>query len=195
MEEPTVSDWQETLSFPKSGVMLQFRDRESFLQDAQEIRLEICWDKAAVVTLQDHEWQLSPVIIFHPRGFKLSKLVQVRMPHSALVFYSHGWKITLKSSSSLKNDAIVWKDEDINEVHNNEVSFHADHLLCYVVVGTVYNPKPTKKRFQCAVFGGEGKVGENYTAYLYVFDDCEASLEVWHLTLKRVLIACLTSVN
>ena len=177
MEEPTVNLSQETLSFTKSGVMLQFGDRESFLQDAQGIRLEICWDKAAVVTLQDHEWQLSPVVIFHPRGLKLSKSVQVRIPHSALVFYSHGWNITLKSST-LKNDTIVWKDEDLNEVQNNEVSFLADNLLSYVVVGTVYNSKPTKKRFQCAIFGGEGKVGENYTVYLYVFDDCEASLEV-----------------
>ena len=73
----------------------------------------------------------------------------------------------------------MWKDEESFEVHNNEVSFQVNHLLSYVVVGVSFcNGKPTKKRLQCAVFGGEGKVGVDYTAYLYVFDDCEASLEV-----------------
>ena len=125
--------------------------------------------------------QLSPVIKFHPHGYKLSKPVQVRIPHTALVFQSHGWNIKLKSSS-IQSGGFVWQDEEMSETHNNEVSFQTNSLLCYVVVGTaVYNSKPTKKRLQCAVFGGEGKVGENFTAYLYVFDDCEASLEVWNL--------------
>ena len=76
----------------------------------------------------------------------------------------------------------MWKDEELYEVHNNEVSFQVDYLLTYVVVGvSLHNNKPTKKRLQCAVFGGEGRVGMNYTAYLYVFDDCEASLEVLNL--------------
>ena len=73
----------------------------------------------------------------------------------------------------------MWKDEELYEVHNNEVSFQVNYLCSYVVVGaSLRNDKPTKKRLQCAVFGGEGKVGVDYTAYLYVFDDCEASLEV-----------------
>ena len=47
------------------------------------------------------------------------------------------------------------------------------------VVGTpVRNSGPTKKRFYCAVFGGLTKVGPNYTAYLYLFDECEASFQV-----------------
>lgn len=161
--------------------MLQFIDADSFLTDARGIQLEMCWDKVTVATLQDQEVQLSPVIKFHPHGLKLTKPVQVRIPHSALVFYSHGWNIGLKSST-FQNATIVWKDQEIDEICNNEASFHVDCLHSYVVVGTsVYNSKPTKKRFQCAVFGGEGKVGENYTAYLYVFDDCEASLEVCFL--------------
>lgn len=97
------------------------------------------------------------------------------------MFYSNGWDLKLKSSSLL-DERTVWKDEDVYEVHNNEVSFQVDYLLTYVVVGvSLHNNKPTKKRLQCAVFGGEGRVGVNYTAYIYVFDDCEASLEVLNL--------------
>lgn len=176
-EDPTVKGRQETLSFEKSGVILQFSDPESFVNDAQGVRLKICWDKASTDTLPSHEIQLSPVIKFHPHASKLSKPACVRIPHSALVFFSHGWNIQLKSST-LENGAIVWKEEAVGKIHNNEVSFYSDCLLSYVVVGMpVNNSNPTKKRFQCAVFGGEGKVGENYTVYLYVFDDCEASLE------------------
>jgi len=121
------------------------------------------------------------VVKFHPIGLKLSKPTQVRVPHSALVFYSNGWHVKLQSLT-LHDERAVWKDEERYEVHNNEVSFQVDYLLTYVVVGVSrHNNKPTKKRLQCAVFGGEGRVGVNYTAYLYVFDDCEASLEVLNL--------------
>jgi len=68
----------------------------------------------------------------------------------------------------------------VDKIHDNEVSFYMDCLLSYVVVGTpVYKSlKATKKRFQCAVFGDkECKVGQDYTVYLYLIDDCEASLE------------------
>jgi len=70
LEDPTANGSQETLSFEKSGVMLHFIDADSFLTDARGIRLEMCWDKVTVATLQDHEVQLSPVIKFHPHGFK-----------------------------------------------------------------------------------------------------------------------------
>ena len=98
------------------------------------------------------------------------------------MFYRNGWDLKLKSSTSHEERA-VWKDEEQFEVHNNDVSFQVDCLLTYVVVGVVslHSTKSTKKRLQCAVFGGEGRVGVNYTAYLYVFDDSEASLEVLNL--------------
>ena len=177
LEDPKAYGSQETLSFDKSGVLVQFGDTNSFINDAQGIRLEICWDEN-YMTLQHGEVQLSPVIKFIPYGVQLSKPAQVRIPHSALVFYSNGWEIKLKSST-LHKDSIVWKDEVIYEVHNNEVSFQVDSLYSYVIVGTsLGNNKPTKKRLQCAVFGGEGTVGVDYVAHLYVFDDCEASLEV-----------------
>ena len=118
------------------------------------------------------------MIKFHPYGVQLSKPVQVRIPHSALVLFINGWEIKLKSSRP-HNESIEWREETLFEVHNNEVSFQVDNLSSYVVIGTsLANDKPTKKRLQCAVFGGEGTVGVDYTAYLYVFDDCEASLEV-----------------
>ncbi|XP_078370063.1 uncharacterized protein LOC144653833 [Oculina patagonica] len=168
---------QESLAFEKSGVLVQFSDGQSFFNDAQGVRLEICWVNNFVKTLQPGEVQLSPIIKFHPYELQLSKPAQVKIPHSALVFYSNGWDVKLKSST-LHGEKIVWKNEEQYEVHNNEVSFHADYLLSYVVVGaSLCNDKPTKKRLQCAVFGGEGRVGANYTAYLYIFDDCEASLE------------------
>ena len=178
LEAPTAHGSQETLSFDKSGVSVKFSDTESFLNDGPRVRLEICWNTDVLNTLQDGEVQLSPVIKFHPYGLKLSKAAQVRIPHSALVFYSNGWDLKLKSST-LHDERIVFRDEELYEVHNNEVSFQVNYLLSYVVVGVpLHNNKPTKKRLQCAVFGGEGRVGVNYTAYLYVFDDCEASLEV-----------------
>ena len=181
LEAPTAHGSQETLSFDKSGVLVQFSDAESFFDDGPIVRLEICWNIDVLNTLPDDEVQLSPVVKFHPYGLKLSKPTQVRIPHSALVFYSNGWDLKLKSSN-LHDERAVWKDEELYEVHNNEVSFQVDCLLTYVVVGvSLHNKKPTKKRLQCAVFGGEGRVGENYTAYLYVFDDCEASLEVLNL--------------
>ena len=178
-EEPIADGAQETLSFDKSGVLVQFRDANSFFNDAQGIRLEICWDINSIkVPLQSGEVQLSPVIKFHPYGVQLSKPVQVRIPHSALVLFSNGWEIKLKSSR-LHNESIEWREETLFEVRNNEVSFQMDNLSSYVVIGTsLANDKPTKKRLQCAVFGGEGTVGVDYTTYLYVFDDCEASLEV-----------------
>lgn len=167
------------MAFEKSGVLVQFSDGQSFFNDAQGVRLEICWVNNFVKTLQPGEVQLSPIIKFHPYELQLSKPAQVKIPHSALVFYSNGWDVKLKSST-LHGEKIVWKNEEQYEVHNNEVSFHADYLLSYVVVGaSLCNDKPTKKRLQCAVFGGEGRVGANYTAYLYIFDDCEASLEVF----------------
>lgn len=178
LEDPTAHGSQETLSFDKSGVLLKFSDAQSFFDDAQGIRLEICWDKNFIKTLQHDEVQLSPVVKFHPNGFQLSKPAQVRIPHSALVFYSNGWQLKLKSST-LHGERIVWTDEDLYQVNNNEVSFQVNYLLSYVVVGaSLCNNKPTKKRLQCAVFGGEGRVGVDYTAYVFVFDDCEASLEV-----------------
>lgn len=177
LEEPTAHGAQETLSFEKSGVLVQFNDTQSFFSDAQEIRLEICWDVNCMLSPQSGEVQLSPVIKFHPYGKQLSKPVQVRIPHSALVFLSNDWEIIVKSSLP-HNETIWWKKENQFEVHNNEVSFQVDNLSSYVVIGTsLANGKPTKKRLQCAVFGGEGTVGMDYTAYLYVFDDCEASLE------------------
>ena len=182
LEAPTAHGSQETLSFDKSGVLVKFSDAESFFDDGPRVRLEICWNTDVLNTLPNGEVQLSPVVKFHPYGLKLSKPTQVRIPHSALVFYSNGWDIKLKSST-LHDERVVWKDEELYEVHNNEVSFQVDYLLTYVVVGrsvSLHN-KPTKKRLQCAVFGGEGRVGVNYTAYLYVFDDCEASLEVLNL--------------
>ncbi|XP_068718145.1 uncharacterized protein [Montipora capricornis] len=195
-EDPTVKGQQETLSFEKCGVILQFSDPESFGNDAQGVRLKICWDKASTDTLPSHEIQLSPVIKFHPHASKLSKPVCVRIPHSAFVFFSHGWNIQLKSSM-LENGAIVWKEEAVGEIHNNEVSFYTDCLLSYVVVGmSVNNSNPTKKRFQGGVIGGEGKVGENYAVYLYVFDDCEASLEKImqeEISQKRNLLGSLQS--
>ena len=179
LEEPIADGAQETLSFDKSGVLVQFRDANSFFNDAQGIRLEICWDINSIkVPLQSGEVQLSPVIKFHPYGVQLSKPVQVRIPHSALVLFSNGWEIKLKSSRP-HNESIEWGEETLFEVRNNEVSFQVDNLSSYVVIGTsLANDKPTKKRLQCAVFGGEGTVGADYTAYLYVFDDCEAPLEV-----------------
>ena len=179
LEKPIAHGAQETLSFDKSGVLVQFRDTQSFFSDAQGIRLEICWDvNCIMVPLQSGEVQLSPVIKFHPYGFQISKPVQIKIPHSALVLFSNGWGIKLKSSR-LHNESIVWREENLSEVHNNEVSFQVDSLTSYVVIGTsLANDRPTKKRLQSAVFGGEGTVGVDYTAYLYVFDDCEASLEV-----------------
>ena len=161
-------------------MLVQFSDGESFFDDSPRVRLEICWNTDVLNTLQDGEIQLSPVIKFHPYGLKLSKPAQVRIPHSALVFYSTGWDLKLKSST-LHDERPVWKDEKLYEVYNNEVIFQVDHLLTYVVAGvSLHNNKPTKKRLQCAVFGGsgEGSIGANYRAHLYVFDNCKASLEV-----------------
>lgn len=178
LEDPTVNVSQETLSFEKCGVLLHFNDPHSFFNDAQQIRVEICWDQTSFPASNQDEVQLSPIIKFHPYGIRLSKPVQIRIPHSALVFFTHGWNIKLKSSA-FQNEINEWRDEEVDEISNNDVCYHVDCLLSYVVVGTpAFNSKPNKKRFKCAVFGGEGKVGENYTAYLYVFDDCEASLEV-----------------
>ena len=178
LEDPIVHGSQESLTFEKSGVSLQFSDGQSFFNDAQGVRLEICWVNNFIKTLQHDEVQLSPIVKFHPYGLQLTKPTQVRIPHSALLFYSNGWHLKLKSST-LHGEEIVWKEEELYEVHNNEVSFQVNHLRSYVVVGaSLRNDKPTKKRLQCAVFGGEGRVGVNYTTYLYVFDDCEASLEV-----------------
>ncbi|XP_074621458.1 netrin receptor UNC5B-a-like isoform X3 [Acropora palmata] len=179
-EDPTVSGLQETLCFEKSGVNLQFSDPESFVNDGQGIRSKICWDKALTVSLPSHEIQLSPVVQFYPHGSKLSKPVHATIPHSALMDSSHRWSIGLKSFTLKSGPKIGWKEEIVDKIHDNEVSFYMDCLLSYVVVGTpVYkSSKGTKKRFQCAVFGDkEGKVGQDYTVYLYLIDDCEASLE------------------
>lgn len=179
-EDPTVSGLQETLCFEKSGVNLQFSDPESFVNDGQGIRSKICWDKALTVSLPSHEIQLSPVVQFYPHGSKLSKPVRATIPHSALMDSSHRWSIGLKSFTLKSGPKIGWKEEVVDKIHHNEISFYMDCLLSYVVVGTpVYkSSKGTKKRFQCAVFGDkEGKVGQDYTVYLYLIDDCEASLE------------------
>ena len=123
--------------------------------------------------LQSGEVQLSPVIKSQPYGKQLSKPVQVRIPHSALV-----WHIKPKSSVPHKG-SIAWKRENKFQVHNNKVSFQVDNLTPYVIIGTsLDNGKPTKKRFQGAVFGGVGTVGVDYTAYVYIFDDSESSFEV-----------------
>ena len=180
-EDPTVSGLQETLCFEKSGVNLQFSDPESFVNDGQGIRSKICWDKALTVSLPSQEIQLSPVIQFYSHGSKLSKPVHATIPHSALMDSSHGWSIGLKSFTLKSGPKMDWKDEMVDKIHDCEVSFYMDCLLSYVIVGTpVYKcSRATKKRLQCAVFGGkEGEVGQDYTVYLYLFDDCEASLEV-----------------
>ena len=167
------------ISFNNSGVIVCFNYPENLPNDqVSGIRLEICWDEALPFTLLSDEVQLSPVIQFHPLGLKLSNPFCVTVPHNALVDSSHGWSIGLKSSV-LREGVIVWNNEIVDRINVDNISFHTDCLLSYVVVGTsVRNSVPTKKRFQCAVFGGQGKVGPNYTAYLYLFDECEASLQV-----------------
>ncbi|PFX19993.1 uncharacterized protein LOC111337445 isoform X2 [Stylophora pistillata] len=176
LEDPTTHGSQKTLHFDKSGVLIQFNDASCFFNDSQGIRLEICCDGTSTHRQSD-EVQLSPLIKFHPFGKQLSEQVQVRIPHSALVYLSNGWDIRLKCSVPHK-ESIVWKEENKFQVHNNEVSFQVDNLTSYVIIGKSRdNNKPTKKRFQCAVFGGVGTVGVDYTAYLYVFDDSESSFE------------------
>ena len=166
------------ISFDNSGVIVRFNDPDSLPHEVQGIRSEICWNEVLPITLLSDEVQLSPVIQFHPLGLKLSNPVCVTMPHSALVTSSHGWNIGLKSAV-FNDGAVVWDDKTVDRIDADDLSFHADCLLSYVVVGTqVRNSYPTKKRFYCAVFGGQGKVGPNYTAYLYLFDECEASLRV-----------------
>ena len=177
LEDPTPHGSQETLHFDKSGILIQFNDANCFSSDCRGIQLKICWDENSI-PLQPGEVQLSPVIKFQPYGKQLSKPVQVRIPHSALVYLSNGWNIKPKSSVPHKG-SIVWKGENKFQVHNNEVSFQVDNLTSYVIIGSsLDNGKPTKKRFQCAVFGGVGTVGVDYTAYLYIFDDSESSFEV-----------------
>ena len=168
-------------SFGNSGVIVHFNDYESLPLEVQEVRSEIRWDEAfAINLLSDDEVQLSPVVEFQPHGSRLSNPVCVRIPHSALVDSSHGWSIGLKSSV-LSEGAVVWKDKGVDRIQCNEVSFYMNCLLSYVVVGTpAGNSDPAKKRFYCLVFGGQGKVGSNYSVYLYVVDECDTSLEVWH---------------
>ncbi|XP_066017170.1 uncharacterized protein [Pocillopora verrucosa] len=176
LEDPTPHGSQEILHFDKSGILIQFNDANCFSSDSRGIQLEICWDENSM-PLQSGEVQLSPVIKSQPYGKQLSKPVQVRIPHSALVYLSNGWDIKPKSSVPHKG-SIVWKGENKFQVHNNEVSFQVDNLTSYVIIGTsLDNGKPTKKRFQCAVFGGVGTVGVDYTAYLYNLDDSESSFE------------------
>ena len=164
--------------FDNSGVIVRFNYSESLSHEVQEIGSKICWDEALPITLLSDEVQLSPVIQFDPPGSKLSNPVCVTVPHNALADSSHGWSIGLKSSV-LCEGVIVWNNEIVDRINVDNISFHTDCLLSYVVVGTsVRNSGPTKKRFHCAVFGGQGKVGPNYTAYLYLFDECEASLQV-----------------
>ena len=166
-------------SFDDSGVIVHFNDHESLSLERQDVRSEIHWDEVSAMNLlSDDEVQLSPVVQFHPHGSKLSNPVHVRIPHSALVDSNHGWSIGLKSSV-LSERAIAWKDETVDGTNYHEVSFYINCLLSYVVVGTpVGNSGPTKKRFYCVVFGGQGKVGQNYSVFLYVIDECDLSLEV-----------------
>ena len=178
MEYPIAHGSQETLSFDKSGVMIQFLDPETYLDYAEVITVAISWNKSACPSLHENEIQLSPVIKFHPHGLKLSKEVQVRIPHSAFLFLPHGWTLHLKSSKLEQQGKGSWREIEGYKVHSNELSFMMDNLLSFVVVGKAVSLKPTKKRLQCAIFGGEGRVGMDYKVFLYVFDDCEASLEV-----------------
>ncbi|XP_015758035.1 PREDICTED: uncharacterized protein LOC107337409 isoform X2 [Acropora digitifera] len=174
------------ISFDNSGVIVRFNDHESLPNEVLEITLEICWDEALPFTLLSDEVQLSPVIQFYPPGLKLSNPACVTVPHSALVDSSHGWNIGLKSAV-FSDGAVVWHDKTVDRIYADNLSFQTDCLLSYVVVGTpVRNSYHAKKRFYCAVFGGQGKVGPNYTAYLYLFDECEASLQaISHMSLKQ----------
>ena len=166
------------ISFDNSGVSVHFNNPESLPDEVLGITLEMCWDEALPFTLLSDEVQLSPVIQFYPPGLKLSNPACVTVPHSALVDCSHGWNVGLKSAV-FSDGVVVWDDTTVDRIYADNLSFQADCLLSYVVVGTpVRNSYPTKKRFYCAVFGGQGKVGPNYTAYLYLFDECEASLQV-----------------
>ena len=172
---------QTEKSFDNSVVIVNLNDYESLPLQVQEVRSDIRWDEAFHINLlSDDEVQLSPVVKFQPHGSRLSNLAYVRIPHSALVDSSHGWSIGLKSLV-LSEGAVVWKDKGLDRIYYNEVSFYANCLLSYVVVGTpAGNSDPAKKRFYCLVFGGQGKVGSNYSVYFYVIDECDASLEVWH---------------
>ena len=165
-------------SFDNSGVIVCSTSPESLPHEVQEVGSKICWGEVLPITLLSDEVQLSPVIQFHPCGSKLPNPICVTIPHSALLDSSHGWSIGLKSAE-FSDGAVVWNDKVVDKIDVDNLSFHTDCLLSYVVVGTpVRNSYPTKKRFYCAVFGGQGKVGPNYTVYLYLFDECEASLEV-----------------
>ena len=164
--------------FNNSGIIVHSTGPESLPHEVQEVRSKICWDEVLPITSLSDEVQLSPVIQFHPDDSKLSNSVCVTIPHSALVDSSHGWSIGLKSSV-LCEGVIVWNNEMVDGIDVDKIHFHTDCLLSYVVVGTpVRNSGATKKRFHCAVFGGQGKVGQNYTVYLYLFDECKVSLQV-----------------
>ncbi|XP_074621452.1 uncharacterized protein LOC141879978 isoform X2 [Acropora palmata] len=186
-------------SFGNSGVIVHFNDYESLPLEVQEVRSEIRWDEAFTINLlSDDEVQLSPVVEFQPHGSRLSNPVCVRIPHSALVDSSHGWSIGLKSSV-LSEGAVVWKDKGVDRIQCNEVSFYMNCLLSYVVVGTpAGNSDPAKKRFYCLVFGGQGKVGSNYSVYLYVVDECDTSLEKLiqdEKSRKRILLSSVHSLQ
>lgn len=199
-EQKVETSQQETVkSFDNSGVIVHLNDHESLPLEFQDVRSEICWDEALCINLlNDDEVQLSPVVEFQPHGSRLSNPVRVRIPHSALLDSSHGWSIGLKSSA-LSGGAIVWKDETVDGIQYNEVSFCTNCLLSYVVVGTpAGNSDPTKKRFYCVVFGGQGKVGPNYSVFLYVIDECDASLEKIvqdEKSRKRILLSSVHSLH
>ena len=152
-------------SFYNSGVIVHSTGPESLPHEVREVGSKICWDEVLSITLLSDEVQLSPVLQFHLHGSKLSNPVCVTIPHSALVDSSHGLTIGLKSAV-FSDGAVVWNDKIVDGINVDNPSFHTDCLLSCVVVGApVRNSYPTKKRFYCAVFGGQGKVGPNYTVY------------------------------
>ena len=115
--------------------------------------------------LQEDEILLSPIITFI-LATKLDKSLEVLIPHGANMVLSRAkWNVTLKE---LLNNRWVIVSQSGQGIKNfvtksNHVSFEADHLSTFAVVGKLSNHDslPAFKRMKVAAFCSETSTGED----------------------------------
>ena len=166
----------ETISFTRSGIKVEFTDSESYVDLSRNLAVEICWNEKNFPWLKEGEVLLSPVVRFHPRNQPMNNVCCVKIPHTALLEGTHDLELMLKRGV-FEGENCSWEDvsDSLFSVEATEVCLNTTKLQSYAVVG---RGADFKKRMQCAVFAGKDIIDDRFTADLCCIDDCEASQEV-----------------
>ena len=182
--------------FEKTGVeVIAIGGKKSTVQYLpKDLTLQTTSNSAVPGFPEKGEIALSPEIKFIS-STKLSRPVEVQIPHGANMVLSHrDWIISLKEFCNNKWVNVSQGGTFGQGIKNfvlksNHVSFETDRLSTFAIVGKpAKNSGSALKRMKVVAFCSETRIEENLVVRLYCFDDCEYSFEVWLILTFLILL-------